>query len=99
VGYTKMITAFVCYNIAHRRRKQALWQPTDDDRDNYVKTEIDPLRPDDRCDVHQQGAQAGQGHLRGDHQVQAVSGQRAASAGRQGGAGVSTHHRGRGHPG
>lgn len=43
VGYTKMITAFVCYNIAHRRRKQALWQPTDDDRDNYVKTEIDPL--------------------------------------------------------
>src|SRR5450830_1168919 len=24
VGYTKMITAFVAYNIAHRRRKQAL---------------------------------------------------------------------------
>lgn len=43
VGYTKMITAFVAYNIAHRRRKQALWQPTDDDRDNYVKTEIDPV--------------------------------------------------------
>lgn len=43
VGYTKMITAFVSYNIAHRRRKQALWQPTDDDRDSYVKTEIDPL--------------------------------------------------------
>lgn len=43
VGYTKMITAFICYNIAHRRRKQALWQPTDDDRDSYVKSEIDPL--------------------------------------------------------
>lgn len=43
VGYTKMVTAFVCYNIAHRRRKQAMWQPTDDDRDSYVKTEIDPL--------------------------------------------------------
>lgn len=43
VGYTKMITAFVAYNIAHRRRKQALWQPTDDDRDSYVKSEIDPL--------------------------------------------------------
>lgn len=43
VGYTKMVTAFVCYNIAHRRRKQALWQPTDDDRDSYVKSEIDPL--------------------------------------------------------
>jgi len=43
VGYTKMITAFISYNIAHRRRKQALWQPTDDDRDSYVKSEIDPI--------------------------------------------------------
>ena len=43
VGYTKMITAFVAYNIAHRRRKQALWQPTDDDRDSYVKSEIEPV--------------------------------------------------------
>lgn len=43
VGYTKMITAFVGYNIAHRRRKQALWQPTDDDRDSYVKSEIEPV--------------------------------------------------------
>lgn len=43
VGYTKMVTAFVAYNIAHRRRKQALWQPTDDDRDSYVKSEIDPV--------------------------------------------------------
>lgn len=43
VGYTKMVTAYVCYNIAHRRRKQALWQPTDDDRDSYVKSEIDPV--------------------------------------------------------
>lgn len=43
VGYTKMVTAFVGYNIAHRRRKQALWQPTDDDRDSYVKSEIDPV--------------------------------------------------------
>ena len=43
VGYTKMVTAFVCYNIAHRRRKQALWQPTDDDRDSYVKSEIEPV--------------------------------------------------------
>lgn len=43
VGYTKLVTAFVCYNISHRRRKQALWQPTDDDRDSYVKSEIEPL--------------------------------------------------------
>lgn len=43
LGYTKMVTAYVCYNIAHRRRKQALWQPTDDDRDSYVKGEIEPV--------------------------------------------------------
>ncbi|WP_295852010.1 terminase gpA endonuclease subunit [uncultured Xylophilus sp.] len=43
VGYTKMVTAYITYNIAHRRRKQAIWQPTDDDRDSYVKSEIDPL--------------------------------------------------------
>lgn len=43
VGYTKMVTAYIAYNIAHRRRKQALWQPTDDDRDSYVKSEIDPM--------------------------------------------------------
>ena len=40
---TKMVTAYVAYNVAHRRRKQALWQPTDDDRDSYVKSEIDPV--------------------------------------------------------
>jgi len=43
VGYTKIITAFIAYNIAHRRRNQALWQPTDDDRDSYVKSEIEPV--------------------------------------------------------
>ena len=43
IGYTKCVTAYVAYNVAHRRRKQALWQPTDDDRDSYVKSEIDPV--------------------------------------------------------
>ena len=43
VGYTKMLVANIAYNIAHRRRKQALWQPTDDDRDSFVKSEIDPV--------------------------------------------------------
>jgi phage terminase large subunit GpA-like protein len=43
IGYTKMLVANVTYNIAHRRRKQALWQPTDDDRDSFVKSEIDPV--------------------------------------------------------
>lgn len=43
VGYTKTVAAFVAYNIAHRRRKQAVWQPTDDDRDSFAKSEIDPV--------------------------------------------------------
>lgn len=43
VGYTKTVTAFIAYNIAHRRRKQAVWQPTDDDRDSFVKSEVDPV--------------------------------------------------------
>ncbi len=43
VGYTKTVSAFVAYNIAHRRRKQAVWQPTDDDRDSFVKSEVEPV--------------------------------------------------------
>jgi phage terminase large subunit GpA-like protein len=43
VGYTKTLLAFIAYNAAHRRRKQALWQPTDDDRDSFVKTEVEPM--------------------------------------------------------
>ena len=42
VGYTKSIVAFAEYNAAHRRRKLAIWQPTDDDRDSFVKSEIAP---------------------------------------------------------
>lgn len=46
VGYTKMLLAFIAYNVVHRRRKQALWQPTDDDRDSFVKSEVDPMLED-----------------------------------------------------
>ena len=60
VGYTKMVTALVCYNIAHRRRKQAIWQPTDDDRDSYVKSEIDPVF--DAVDAIQAARKKGNGH-------------------------------------
>lgn len=59
VGYTKMVTAFVVYNIVHRRRKQALWQPTDDDRDSYVKSEIDPVL--DTIEAVQQARKRGKG--------------------------------------
>lgn len=43
VGYTKTLVAFIGYNAAHRYRKQAVWQPTDDDRDSFVKTEVEPM--------------------------------------------------------
>lgn len=43
VGYTKCLAASVAYDAAHRHRNQALWQPTDDDRDSFVATEIDPV--------------------------------------------------------
>ena len=46
VGYTKTLVAFIAYNAVHRRRKQALWQPTDDDRDSFVKAEVDPMLRD-----------------------------------------------------
>lgn len=46
VGYTKMLLAFMGYNATHRRRKLALWQPTDDDRDSFVKTEVEPMLRD-----------------------------------------------------
>ncbi|MBS1188919.1 MAG: Replicative helicase (DnaB) [Rhodocyclaceae bacterium] len=42
VGYTKTIVGFGAYNASHRRRKQAIWQPTDDDRDSFEKSEISP---------------------------------------------------------
>jgi phage terminase large subunit GpA-like protein len=43
VGYTKCLAASIGYDAAHRRRNQALWQPTDDDRDSFVKSEVDPM--------------------------------------------------------
>lgn len=46
VGYTKTLLAFIAYNIHHRRRKQGIWQPTDDDRDSFVKSELDPMLRD-----------------------------------------------------
>lgn len=46
VGYTKMLLACMAYSAAHRRRKLALWQPTDDDRDSFVKAEVDPMLRD-----------------------------------------------------
>lgn len=46
VGYTKMFLACIAYNAQHRRRNQIVWQPTDDDRDEWVKTELEPMLRD-----------------------------------------------------
>lgn len=46
VGYTKIILAAIGYFAEHKRRNQAMWQPTDDDRDEFVKTELDPMLRD-----------------------------------------------------
>ena len=60
VGYTKMITADIAYCIAHLRRNQAIWQPTDDDRDSYVKSEIDPVL--DQIEAVNKAKKRGKGH-------------------------------------
>lgn len=46
VGYTKILLAAVGYNAEHRRRNQALWQPTDDDATEFTKTDLDPMLRD-----------------------------------------------------
>jgi terminase, large subunit len=46
VGYTKIILAATGYFAEHKRRNQVLWQPTDEDRDEFVKTELDPMLRD-----------------------------------------------------
>jgi phage terminase large subunit GpA-like protein len=46
VGYTKMLLACIAYDAHHKRRNQALWQPTDDDSDDFCKTELEPMLRD-----------------------------------------------------
>lgn len=43
VGYTKMILAAIAYFAEHKKRNQAIWQPTDEDSDEFVKTELEPM--------------------------------------------------------
>lgn len=46
VGYTKILLAAILYNAEHRRRNQCIWQPTDDDGEDFVKSELDPALRD-----------------------------------------------------
>lgn len=48
VGYTKMLLASVAFDAQHKRRSQCLWQPTDDDSDEFCKSELDPMLRDVR---------------------------------------------------
>lgn len=46
VGYTKMLLASIAYDAHHKKRNQALWQPTDSDSDSFCKTELEPMLRD-----------------------------------------------------
>lgn len=46
VGYTKMLLASVGYMAQHKRRNQVVYQPTDDDAEDWVKTELDTMLRD-----------------------------------------------------
>lgn len=46
VGFTKILVAATGYFAEHKGRNQALWQPTDDDSDDFCKTEIEPMLRD-----------------------------------------------------
>jgi phage terminase large subunit GpA-like protein len=46
VGYTKMMLAGIGYFTQHKRRNQGVWQPTDEDSDEFVKTDLEPMLRD-----------------------------------------------------
>lgn len=46
VGYTKIFLAAIAYFAEHKRRNQVVYQPTDDDRDEFVTTELEPMLRD-----------------------------------------------------
>ncbi|WP_372826526.1 phage terminase large subunit family protein [Polaromonas sp.] len=48
LGYTKCLLALLGYTAQHRRRKQCIWQPTEADSDDFVKTDLDPMLRDVR---------------------------------------------------
>jgi len=46
VGCTKMMLAAIGYFAHHKHRNQAIYQPVDDDADEFVKTELNPMLRD-----------------------------------------------------
>ena len=49
VGYTKILLAHTGYEAEHKRRNAVIYQPTDDDRDEFVTTELEPMLRDVKC--------------------------------------------------
>ena len=45
-GYTKIIVAAIAYFAEHKKRNQVVFQPVDDDADDFVKDEINPMTRD-----------------------------------------------------
>jgi terminase, large subunit len=48
IGYTKILLAFIGYTAHHTHRNQCIWQPTDDDAKDFVKSELEPMLRDVR---------------------------------------------------
>lgn len=46
IGYSKMFLATIGYFAEHKRRNQVVYQPTDDDAEDWVKTELDTMLRD-----------------------------------------------------
>ncbi|WP_164963964.1 phage terminase large subunit family protein [Rubrivivax sp. JA1026] len=46
IGYTKMLGAALGYFAQHKRRNQVVYQPTDEDAEDWCKTELDTMLRD-----------------------------------------------------
>lgn len=46
IGYTKCLLAAIGYFAEHKHRNQAIWQPTDADRDEFTKVELETMLRD-----------------------------------------------------
>lgn len=40
IGYTQMLLAWYCYEVAHRARSVIIWQPTDGDAKDFATTQL-----------------------------------------------------------
>lgn len=43
VGYSKMLLGVTAYLLEHKQRNGLLWQPTDGDAENFMKSHVEPM--------------------------------------------------------